>query len=327
MKSTITVQDERSPVLASLLFLVWLGIGAFAVLIATRSSQEIPLLGEVLNVMQDHVSSDKAMYSPLAYFVLLSVTFMLERVIPVHRRAFFSASMAQDILWYVASVGFRLTLLAAYSTALYAFYHEYLSTLTIEAARNWHPVTKFVVALLVTDFFRWLAHLIIHKVPAFWAFHAVHHSQTELNLFTDSRVHPVDRIVAGTVKFIPALMLDNALPVILAWAIFETIYPKFYHANVRLHFGPLRYILVTPQSHRVHHGVAKRYHDSNYGFTFSIWDWIFGTQYRDHTVYPETGIPDREFPADAGKTPVQMLSMLGRQLIYPFVFLGKSLRS
>jgi sterol desaturase/sphingolipid hydroxylase (fatty acid hydroxylase superfamily) len=82
------------------------------------------------------------------------------------------------------------------------------------------------------------------------------------------------------------LMLDNALPVIMGWAIFESIYPKFYHANVRLNFGPLRYFFVTPQSHRLHHAVDPAYRDVNFGFTFCVWDRIFDMQCHDHQIYP-----------------------------------------
>lgn len=317
---------SAQPLLQSALLLLWLLIGCLAVYIASSSLQDIPFLQTLLAPLQAHVASDKAMYSPLAYYCLFTLVIVLERAIPVREQPILNSSVAQDILWYVGTVLFRVTFLAAYSTFLFSLYHRYLSGLTIDAAASWDPLTRFVVALLVTDFFRWLSHLIVHKVPVFWAFHAVHHSQTELNIFTDARVHPVERMVAGTIKFIPMLMLDNALPLILGWAIFETVYPKFYHANVRLHFGPLRYLFVTPQSHRVHHGVEPRYHDKNFGFTFSIWDRLFGTQYHDHLEYPETGIPDSSYPHETASDPLSLIRTFALQLLYPFQRIGRAFR-
>lgn len=305
--------------------LAWLLIGAVCVYIATSPSQDMLFLQKILEPFEGYISNEKAVYSPIAYFLLFSVTVFLERRIPVREQPVLSVSLAQDALWYIGTLILRVTFLAGYSALLYGIYHEYLSALTIESAANWHPAVRFVVAVLVADFFRWLSHLIVHKVPAFWIFHEVHHSQTELNIFTDARVHPVDRMIAGSIKFIPMFMLDNALPVIMAWAVFETIYPKFYHANVRLNFGPLRYILVTPQSHRVHHGVGPAYHDKNFGFTFCIWDRMFGTQYHDYEDYPATGIIDNKFPQEREASPTSLLKLFLLQLIYPFQKLLRAL--
>ena len=305
---------------------LWLVIGAVSAYIAAASLQDIPFLQGILEPFKSYIPGEKAMYSPLAYFFLLSVTALLERKIPVREQPVLSVSLAQDALWYIGTLALRITFLAGYTAFLYHIYHEYLSGLTIEAASNWHPIVRFIVALLVTDFFRWLSHLIIHKVPVFWVFHEVHHSQTNLNIFTDARVHPVDRMISGTIKFVPMLMLDNALPIIMAWAIFETIYPKFYHANVRLNLGPLRYILVTPQSHRIHHGVGPTYHDKNFGFTFCLWDRMFGTQHQDHEDYPETGIIDNDYPQEQNAGPAALLKTFCLQLFYPFQKLSRMLR-
>ena len=99
---------------------------------------------------------------------------------------------------------------------------------------------------------------------------------------------------------------------------FDTIYPKFYHANVRLNLGPLRYILVTPQSHRVHHSREPEHRDKNFGFIFCIWDRIFGTQVTDAEVYPETGIEDVNFPHETKGGVCSIPTVMAAQLIYPF---------
>ncbi len=297
---------------------IWLVIGSGALLLALSTPSELSLLHKLLRPLQAHVDSDRALYSPLAYFFLLSLVFILERRIPAREQALFTVGFAQDTLWYVGTIVFRVAFLGYYALLLEDIYQQHFSFLTLDSISSWGASSRFVVALLAADFLRWLSHLIRHKVPLFWKFHAVHHSQSEMNLFTDARVHPVDRMISATLRFIPFLMLGNDLPVILGWAIFETIYPKFYHANVRLNFGLLRYILVTPQSHRVHHARGASYRDKNFGFTLSIWDRVFGTHYQDDFDYPATGVTDPDYPSEKVAGPRFLAVTFARQLLYPF---------
>lgn len=301
-----------------LLLVGWIGIGLISTVLALSALPDLPLLANLLDAIEAHVPGDRAMYSPLAYFCLLSLVYLLERRIPARPQALFSAGLYLDALWYFATLVFRVGFLGLYVKFLHSLYHQYLSFLTVDAISDWSALSRFLLAALVIDFCRWLSHLIRHKVPLFWQFHAVHHSQIQLNLFTDARVHPVDRMFSSTLHFIPLLMLGNDVPVILGWAIFETIYPKFYHANLQINFGPLRYILVTPQSHRVHHAMAPAYQDKNFGFILSIWDRLFGTHYQDDYCYPDTGIADPEFPHERQRNPGHLAKILLAQLLHPF---------
>lgn len=318
MKSAPSIGGTERRLKVAVLSFCWLVVGACASVLALGTLDDLPWLDILLKPLQAHVGSEKALYSPLAYFCLLSLVFVLERRIPAREQAPISVGFMYDSLWYFATIIFRIGFIGLYTSLLSRFYQQYLSFLTLESIASWSVPSRFILALLVVDFLRWLSHLIRHKVPLFWQFHAVHHSQSQMNLFTDARVHPVDTMISSTIRFIPFLMLGNELPVILAWAIFQTIYPKFYHANVRLNLGPLRYILVTPQSHRIHHGQEAQYRDKNFGFTFSIWDRIFGTHYRDDFDYPATGVSDPNFPHENTADPRSLMVTFVRQLIYPF---------
>jgi sterol desaturase/sphingolipid hydroxylase (fatty acid hydroxylase superfamily) len=94
-------------------------------------------------------------------------------------------------------------------------------------------------------------------------------------------------------------------------------YTRFYHGNIRTNLGPLRYVLVTPQSHRIHHSIEPRHLDTNFGALFSIWDRLFGTQYRGHDEYPETGIADAAFPHEAKGDLRSLLVTPLAQMAYP----------
>ena len=308
---------------AWLVWLAWLVLGLLCILPAVLPLSSLPLLSDWLPAISHHVLPEKARYSPISYWLLLTLVWQLQRLRPVAPGPFFSVAFRQDLLWYFATMGFRLLFLGTWAFAVVTVYTHYLSFLTLPGVAQWHPIAQFVLGVLLADFARWLSHLIRHKVPLFWAFHSVHHAQRDVNLFTDARVHPVDRMVSSLVTSLALLVTGNGVPAVILWMVIETLYPKFYHANVRIDLGPLRYLLVTPQSHRVHHGVEHRYHDCNFGFLFSVWDRVFGTQYPEHHIWPPTGIPDAEFPLEQAGDPVGLFRTLYRQLIYPFASLRR----
>jgi len=145
-----------------------------------------------------------------------------------------------------------------------------------------------------------------------------------MNMFTDLRYHVLEYVIAHTVIFIPMFMLGVSHPNIVLLAFVAKWYRRFYHANIRTNLGWLRYVLVTPQSHRVHHSTAVEHRDLNFGVTFSIWDQMFGTQYRGWDEYPETGVDDETFPYETtfATLPVQFLT----QAAYPFYAIARNIR-
>jgi sterol desaturase/sphingolipid hydroxylase (fatty acid hydroxylase superfamily) len=308
--------------------LLWLTLLAVALVLAITPLGHMPWLYETLLPIGAHVLPQQAVYSPLVYLLLLTLVFWLENRYPVRDQAIISTAFLQDAIWYGVRATFRIVLISTYFLFLTAFYQQHLSFLTVAAVAEWHPALRAVVAILIVDFMRWFGHFVKHKVHVFWLFHSVHHSQRELNLFTDARAHPVDQMVSRTIRFIPLLMFQNAFPIIIAWVIVESAYAKLYHSNVRLNMGPLRYVLVTPQSHRIHHSCAWEHHDRNFGFMFCVWDRLFGTHYEGGDEYPETGVPDPAFPHEQrGDGIGQMAANVIRQLVYPFKAMFSSTRA
>jgi sterol desaturase/sphingolipid hydroxylase (fatty acid hydroxylase superfamily) len=168
----------------------------FAVLLAVIPLSELPMRQPLLELFRHKVSPEKARYSPLAYLLLLTVVFLLEHKMQARDQRILSVSFWHDLSWYaVRVIGFSV-LLGAYVFFLDSIYNHYFEFLTIIAVTSWHPVAKFLTAVLLVDFLRYCAHFIKHKVPVFWEFHAVHHSQKDLNLFTDALTHPIDSMVS-----------------------------------------------------------------------------------------------------------------------------------
>jgi len=256
--------------------------------------------------------------SPLLWLPLVAAL-LLEYVRPARAgQKLLSNGLFQDGVWVAVSAVFRLAVMGFYVALLRAVYDRHLDFLTIEAVTAWPTWARVLLAILFADFLGWFHHVVRHKVPALWAFHTVHHSQREMNVLTDVRVHPVDRLASQTVQFVPLFMVDTAFPVIVTWTLFHQAWTKLCHANVRLSCAPLRWLLVTPQSHRIHHSVEPEHRDRNFGVVFSLWDHLFRTQHADATTYPECGIGDPTFPMEQGRTPAALLRSTWAQLVWPF---------
>jgi sterol desaturase/sphingolipid hydroxylase (fatty acid hydroxylase superfamily) len=256
---------------------------------------------------------------PWLYLVML-ICFLAERYFPARaEQRFFSVGFVQDLFgWFLVNSFLRVGLIGAFAAGLDALFQTRLSFLRLVPTGFWPPAGGFVLGLLVADFLKWLHHWVRHKVPLFWVFHAVHHSQREMNMFTDLRVHLVEYLIALPIVATPLFMLGLTDVTVIWVLILMEAYSRIYHANIRADFGVLRYVLVTPQSHRIHHSADPRHHDKNFAVVFSFWDRLMGTQWHDHTEYPDTGIRDLAFPTEESTKPVGIMRDYFRQLVYPF---------
>lgn len=139
---------------------------------------------------------------------------------------------------------------------------------------------EVALAIIVLDFMIWLQHLITHKVPILWRFHQVHHADPEMDVTTAIRFHPVEIVLSAGFKIVLVYVLGPSAVAVVLFEVLLNGTAMFNHANLRLPL-PLdrlvRRILVTPDMHRVHHSVYREETDSNYGFSLSVWDRIFGT--------------------------------------------------
>ncbi|MBL4806992.1 MAG: sterol desaturase family protein [Rhodobacteraceae bacterium] len=145
---------------------------------------------------------------------------------------------------------------------------------------SWPTWLEFVLAILILDWAIWFQHLITHKIPFLWRFHRVHHSDRDLDVTSAFRFHPVEIALSMVLKIGAVYLLG---PAGLAVVVFEIILngsAMFNHANIYLSKRVdrwLRLVIVTPDMHRVHHSDKRSEHDSNYGFSISLWDRLFRT--------------------------------------------------
>lgn len=254
-------------------------------------------------------------------FMYLIIALVAELFIRAKKdQPIFSVGFVHDFSWWLILVPYQLFVLAPFIIFLTFLVDTYAPFLRIDTISGFPVFAQVIIVLLAADFLMWFSHMVRHKVPFFWKFHALHHSSEQLNFFTYVRVHPVDSLFAALIRFVPFtfLTLDVAIPSYFALELLKGASARLVHTNARTNLGPLRYIFVTPQSHRIHHSPEKQHHDLNYGVIFTFWDFMFGTQWKGWDDYPDTGIKEASYPFERSKSPKKILVTIWKQFWDPF---------
>jgi sterol desaturase/sphingolipid hydroxylase (fatty acid hydroxylase superfamily) len=253
------------------------------------------------------------------FWATLGLTLLAEALFPANpRQAMFGPNFWQDLGWLFYEPLLHAAILISYIYWLESLIKNHAPWLILSFIGDLPFWVRFIWGALLVDFLYWVQHYLNHKIPILWQFHAIHHSQKELSFFSDFRYHVFEYLIRHTILSLGMLSMHINVPTIAAYAIFRNWYSRFYHGNIRTSLGPLRYLLVTPQSHRIHHSIESRHRDLNFGSMFCIWDRLFRTQYHGHDEYPETGIEDPTFPLKGGTGFVGVLLTPLVQMMHPF---------
>ncbi|RZS98004.1 sterol desaturase/sphingolipid hydroxylase (fatty acid hydroxylase superfamily) [Cecembia calidifontis] len=170
----------------------------------------------------------------------------------------------------------------AFNDFLGIFGIENLVAIHVETWPRW---AQFLLLFLVADFIQWNVHRLLHRVPVLWEFHKVHHSVEEMGFAAHLRFHWMETIIYKTAQYIPLAMIGFGLEDFFIVHIFATAIGHLNHANLRITYGPLKYILNNPIMHLWHHVKElpkDRKYGVNYGITLSLWDYLFKTDYIPH---------------------------------------------
>ncbi len=151
------------------------------------------------------------------------------------------------------------------------------------------------VGVLVRTLLSYLIHVAFHTSPWLWRIHAVHHTDTDLDVTTAVRMHPLEFVISAALLLPCIVAFGIPVVAVLLYEIADAGMAVFTHANIKMPRWldrTLRLILVTPAMHRIHHSSWQPETDSNYGATLSLWDRAFGT-YR-------VAARDGDIPVDLG---------------------------
>lgn len=148
---------------------------------------------------------------------------------------------------------------------------------------NWLSVPDWlgiVLSLLLLDLAIYAQHIAAHRWHWFWRLHQVHHTDLDFDTTTAIRFHPLEILLSMLYKVVLVILLGAAPAAVIAFEMILNGCALFNHGNVYLPEGierRLRYLVVTPDMHRIHHSTYQTETDSNYGFSLSCWDRLFKT--------------------------------------------------
>jgi len=210
-------------------------------------------------------------------------------------------------LWHFGVSHLLVQLTVFLTMAPAAIFFRWAVAPELQAAVAAQPlVLQFVEVLVVADLTQYTVHRLFHQVPWLWRFHAIHHSSRQMDWLAGSRLHLVDIVVTRGLSFVPLYVLGFAQGAVFVYVLFVSFQAVLIHANVSWRFGPLRFILATPQYHHWHHAVEPV--DVNFAVHLPVIDRIFGTQY----------LPRDRWPSAYGLAGPPVPSGYWSQLAYPF---------
>lgn len=173
-----------------------------------------------------------------------------------------------------------------------------------------------IVSVVLLDGLIYMQHVMFHAVPAFWRLHRVHHADMDFDVTTGARFHTIEIVLSMLIKFAAILLLGPPLAAVVIFEVLLNATSMFNHSNVRLPLGldrVLRVFIVTPDMHRVHHSHYAHETNSNFGFSLSLWDRLFGT----YRAQPDDGHENMVIGIDTFRDSKQCIPLY-RLLLMPF---------
>ena len=212
----------------------------------------------------------------LAFLVVMFVP--LERAFQAKEQPFLRKGFVTDLLFffgqYMLFTAAAVGVISWAVTPVDAFSAAAALRRTFGALPMWAQVA---IVLGLGDFVAYWGHRLQHRVDFLWRFHAVHHTNEEIDWLAAHREHPLDGLYTQTLINLPAVALGFDVAAVLGVAAFRSLWAIFIHSNVRVPLGPLKYVVGSPNIHRWHH--ARDRDVGNYANLAPWIDLLFGTYY------------------------------------------------
>jgi sterol desaturase/sphingolipid hydroxylase (fatty acid hydroxylase superfamily) len=209
----------------------------------------------------------------------LTFFFSLESILPMLRFKFNRWKHAGINLFFTFTtvlVNFCFAFIILKMTDYLTKEHHY-GLLWIFRLPTW---TFIIIGLLGLDLIgAWLAHFLQHKIPVFWRFHLVHHTDPGVDATTANRHHPGESVIRVLFTMLGVAVMGAPMWLLMLYQSLSVVLSQFNHMNIKipkLLDTAMSYIIVSPDMHKVHHHYKLPYTNTNYGNIFSFWDRIFG---------------------------------------------------
>jgi len=166
--------------------------------------------------------------------------------------------------------------------------------------QQWPVWIQYLLMFVLADFIQWNIHRLLHKNKYLWQFHKVHHSVQQMGFAAHLRFHWMESVIYKTIQYVPLAMIGFGIQDFFIIHIIAVAIGHLNHANIKLTYGPLKYVLNNPVMHLWHHAhyLPTNRSGVNFGLSLSIWDYLFKTAYiPHHNAYEPLGFDGVEkFP-------------------------------
>ena len=145
-------------------------------------------------------------------------------------------------------------------------------------------IVQFLFAFILMDLAMYFQHVMFHALPMFWRFHRVHHSDLDCDITTGLRFHPFEMVISIIFKFLVIASIGAPVLAVVFFEIILNAASMFTHSNIKIPASierMVRWFIVTPDMHRIHHSINENETNSNFGFFISSWDRLLGTYIRE----------------------------------------------
>jgi len=236
------------------------------------------MIDNVYSVIATHESAIRA----LCFFSILSTMLLWEHLRPARISASsgqFKLKLTNFSLAALSTLILRLTpsVLAINIAAQNEQWQLGFSYQLFSNPQSWLVVILCVIAL---DLCIYIQHRAFHKAPILWKIHQVHHCDTKVNVTTALRFHPLEFMISMAIKSTVVLILGAPLIAVILFEVLLNGFAMFNHSNIRLPKQLeriVRVLFITPTMHRIHHSSSIKQSNTNFGFSTSLWDYLFST--------------------------------------------------
>ncbi len=174
---------------------------------------------------------------------------------------------------------FLVRIVIPLTIATYALFLDTVSFGLLNWLELW-PALAIIAGVVLLDLAIYVQHYCFHKIELCWRLHRMHHTDIDFDVTTAVRFHPIEILLSMGIKFAVVTALGPPAAAVVIFEILLNATSMFNHGNIRLPVSIdrwLRYLIVTPDMHRVHHSSIREETDSNFGFNLPWWDRLFGT--------------------------------------------------
>lgn len=270
------------------------------------------LLGGGSIQLPEHVESRAGLgldWFLLNLLLLAAVFVPLERAWPLRaeQSAFRRGWTTDGAHFLVSHVGVQLFSLSALAPAIWLGRRLSFESLRALIQSIPWPI-QFLLTVVVADLAQYWAHRALHRSPALWRLHAVHHSSEAMDWLAGSRMHPIDALLVRTCVLFAITWIGFSPPVVVGYLVFVSFHAVWIHANVNGDFSWLEPFIVTPRIHHFHHALEREAIDKNFAVHLPIIDRLFGTFH----------LPRKQWPKGYGVGSGSLPDGYWAQLISPF---------